>query len=373
MKPDVADTVEHIYDALLDDARLATLGAAFANLLGATSGWFPIIHLPTGTARVISPFNIPSGAAEPYQAYYNKIDPWIAAAMAGAADRTFLSDDHITARQFQQQEIFVDYVKPYFGNTTRLIGGFLPMGDEIAIIGMHRQDSLGAFPDEARHMMDRLIPPLRRLLAVRKGLDAANARTENLEATLDRVGHGILQCQADGKIIYANRTALMFLKKQGGFRGLLGGRFHTLDPTETNRLHHLIQRAASERSPSGGAMPVARVDGAAAYQIVVTPFRPPQGTRTALVMVRDTERPAPNLRLTIQSLYQLTNAETEVTMALVRGETPEEYAEARAISITTVRTQIRSILSKAGVRRQIDLVSMIAGLPPLGEPDERDR
>jgi hypothetical protein len=41
----ITTTVEHIYEALLDDEAMDSLGAAFANVLGATSGWFPIVNL----------------------------------------------------------------------------------------------------------------------------------------------------------------------------------------------------------------------------------------------------------------------------------------------------------------------------------------
>jgi hypothetical protein len=45
MKGGLEDTVQHIYDAILDDEALAGLGDAFATLLGATSCWFPVTEL----------------------------------------------------------------------------------------------------------------------------------------------------------------------------------------------------------------------------------------------------------------------------------------------------------------------------------------
>jgi PAS domain-containing protein len=109
-----------------------------------------------------------------------------------------------------------------------MLGAWIPIGDEIALLGMHRAESLGSFPDHSTHVLGSLIPPLRRLLLVRKGLDAANARTADLEATLDYVSTGVVRCTADGKIIYANRAALALLSRQDGLCGILGGRLGAL-------------------------------------------------------------------------------------------------------------------------------------------------
>jgi hypothetical protein len=93
----VSKTIEHIYDALLDDDAFARLGAAFARLLGASSGWFPIVDTQTGEAGTLAPFNIHKGAVQPYLDYYHRLDPWLAAGMVVAPDRAFVADDHITS------------------------------------------------------------------------------------------------------------------------------------------------------------------------------------------------------------------------------------------------------------------------------------
>lgn len=51
------------------------------------------------------------------------------------------------------------------------------------------------------------------------------------------------------------------------------------------------------------------------------------------------------------------------------GAQHQEIAFARNVSVHTVRTQVREILSKAGVRRQADLTRLIAAVPAM--EDER--
>lgn len=54
--------------------------------------------------------------------------------------------------------------------------------------------------------------------------------------------------------------------------------------------------------------------------------------------------------------------------ALAHGASPAEIAEARAIAVTTVRTQIHHALRKAGARTIGDLMRLVASLPKLSPP-----
>jgi DNA-binding CsgD family transcriptional regulator len=55
-------------------------------------------------------------------------------------------------------------------------------------------------------------------------------------------------------------------------------------------------------------------------------------------------------------VYGLTAAETHLVRALIAGKTPEEVSEERSVSLATVKTQLRSVFSKTGTRRQSDLI-----------------
>ncbi|MES2531118.1 MAG: helix-turn-helix transcriptional regulator [Pseudomonadota bacterium] len=60
--------------------------------------------------------------------------------------------------------------------------------------------------------------------------------------------------------------------------------------------------------------------------------------------------------------FDITHAEARVLAALVAGEQPKRYALRRSLSIHTVRTQICSLKTKMGCRRQIDLVRKVFAL-----------
>lgn len=64
--------------------------------------------------------------------------------------------------------------------------------------------------------------------------------------------------------------------------------------------------------------------------------------------------------------FGLTPSEAEVVEALAAGLAPQHIAEARAVLVDTVRTQIKAALAKTGLRRQVDLVSLVGRLHAAG-------
>lgn len=64
----------------------------------------------------------------------------------------------------------------------------------------------------------------------------------------------------------------------------------------------------------------------------------------------------------LQGLFDLTAAEARVARAIVAGETVETLAVRQRISESTVRSQLKSIYAKTGMKGQIDLVRLGSGL-----------
>lgn len=58
----------------------------------------------------------------------------------------------------------------------------------------------------------------------------------------------------------------------------------------------------------------------------------------------------------LQVFKQLTRRERQVLLALMRGATAREISKEAYVSLTTVRSQIRSILGKLGVSSQLAAV-----------------
>lgn len=60
--------------------------------------------------------------------------------------------------------------------------------------------------------------------------------------------------------------------------------------------------------------------------------------------------------------YALTPAETEIAIHVASGRSASVIAELRGVSVETARYQIKSVLAKVGVRRQVEFAGLINAL-----------
>lgn len=84
-----------------------------------------------------------------------------------------------------------------------------------------------------------------------------------------------------------------------------------------------------------------------------------QPSARVLIAVRGTDQGRGRRAAILQTLYGMTAAEVDIALQLCAGTTPESIAANRDVSIGTVRAQIKALLAKAGMSRQIELVAKI--------------
>jgi DNA-binding CsgD family transcriptional regulator len=73
----------------------------------------------------------------------------------------------------------------------------------------------------------------------------------------------------------------------------------------------------------------------------------------------------------IAAAFDLTPGEPRVAARAANGMTQQEIALEHTISISTIRSQLRSIFTKTETKTQGDLVSLLATLPAFGCSSER--
>jgi len=85
------------------------------------------------------------------------------------------------------------------------------------------------------------------------------------------------------------------------------------------------------------------------------------GASSILVVTRITPPAAPAAEL-LQGLFDLTPAEARVAREIGEGRTVETIAEMFGLSRETVRSQLKAVLGKTGLGRQVDLAALLAGV-----------
>lgn len=117
-----------------------------------------------------------------------------------------------------------------------------------------------------------------------------------------------------------------------------------------------------------------RIDGsagAAGLLVFAIAVRPDEVLRSfgdeacAILVVHPLDAPTRLDPLIVSLAFGLSPAEARVATAIAEGASPEEVARSRGVGLTTVRTQLRGVFEKMGVRRQSEMVRMLLELPRL--------
>jgi DNA-binding CsgD family transcriptional regulator/PAS domain-containing protein len=343
-------------------ARLATA------LGGQTSALWIVEH---GHVReMIS--SLSAEAVALYRQYYHALDPW--AAKAGRAPRlqARLGPELVPQRVVLASEFYHDWGARF--GVCHVVGAVVPLDAQATVtlgLALERPEAAGAFTDADRQRLNVVLPHLQRVVQLRRRLGHLEAHAQVGFTALDALPLGVVVAAADGALVFANTAAEELARRDDGLR--LGGRLcglGAMQPLEVQTLRRLVD--AVTRGGAGG-MPRITRRTRPPLAVLVAPL--PTGLRPvaavapalALVLIND---PADGPMLAapaLQQLFALTVAEADVALALAAGRRSEDIAAARAVSLPTVRTQIRQILEKTGVRHLRDLMRLLAGLP-VGRP-----
>lgn len=191
-----------------------------------------------------------------------------------------------------------------------------------------------------------------------------------LIAAIERVPFALTIVDAGGTIATVNEPARRILARRDGL-STVGGVLEARVPAETRQLRALIRdtllKPESDR-PAHGILTLSRPSGRQPLILLVRPLRACtpsclEACGRAMVLINDLEWPASGCGHLLRQTFGLTLAEAEVAASLMDGHEPRQIAERRGVRVSTIRTQIRNILAKCRVGRQIDLVKLIARLP----------
>ena len=353
--------IEHIYEALLDDAAFDALPARLADMVGARSATFQTVVGGAPVHIASHYFSAEMGA------YYmangiGAVDTWNSVVIEkGLANRAVASDDIMTRQDFERGAFYNDFFRRFGDDTGISLGAIIQTRDGHVGLGLHRALTDAAYGDEARCALQAALPHLRRLAEARTLLTAADVRQRDAEAMLHGQAAPVLLTDGAGRVLFANAAAETLLDGADGLTSRLGV-LRAVGP-QAARLETAIARAASA-VPTADAILVVRPSGAAALRVVVSPHRAPGALPgRALILIEDPAAGDDGVHGRLRQMFGLSPAEADLAVRLAEGRTPAEIAEARRVLPSTVRTQLNSLMAKTGARRQSDLVAIVARLP----------
>lgn len=357
IKPSVGD----LYEAISDDSAWAALPATAARLVGARSS---VIHELDSAGMHIGvrwSYLTDDFMADLARRHPDGRDIWVETGLgSGIVDRPVIIDDYLPEAAFLRSPLWNDVLRPHGDDTGHSIGMAHRMDGGTLAITFQRALAAGAFENVHAARFSSIATDLHRIFHVRRVLGARAARAERLEALLVGERARAMLVGPELTLIEASPDARDLLDRSDGI-ALRDGRLLPLDPSLSIALRAAVEATIGYKPVDRAVFQCPRPNAAQPWRLLVLPL-PIDAGMGCLLLIRGGEPAADRMRLWLAQQYGATGAEIAVAEALLAGAMPEEISNLRRVSLNTIRTQIRRLLEKTGVRGITQLLIMLARL-----------
>jgi DNA-binding CsgD family transcriptional regulator len=368
-REEVSELIGLIYDAALAPE---TWPVALAKVCAYVRGCAAMVFwqdraLQTGR-RVFSWGDDP-GYTESYFSDYIKISPVFALQHLAPVGEVCTVGDLVPINELRGTRFYKEWMVPqgYCDNIFSLLDY---SSTNYATFAVARSEREGFADDACRQRMRVIVPHVRRAALIGGLLDCAKVRAAELQALLDGLSAGIFLLDANATVLHANAAGQLLLKPSRRL-SRRAERFSTNDPRFDRDVQAFCAQAAVSRDAVGAnglAVPLHDEAGAAIHIGRLLPLS--SGARSHLetdgavaalfVAPASTTLDAP-LAL-VASLYKLTRRELQVLHGVLEVGAVPEVAANLGLAQRTVKSHLHRIFDKTGVRRQVDLAKLVAGM-----------
>lgn len=357
-------TLETVYDCVLEPENWTAALHQINALTGADSSAFHWGDIPTRTA--LESYHVGMSPAFLDALRQNAIF-WAMQvdAFSWKMGTVYHLSDLLSREEFENGRFYREVIVPHRQCDYMAIN---PVNDgrRLASLSVNTSTDTGVFPPRAVEMLRLLAPHITKAAKLSAAFDLKTLQAKVLEKTLDTLSSGVLLLNAQGQAIYSNAMAQRLLHDHGGIR-LAQGKLVIKDTTAEDAFNTTLATlrnlaTAKEQPPATIAIP----NDATPLIMTVLPIE--TGRRkgllgafeaTVAVFIQNMTALPPLPSEAFGTLYGFTPAETKVTMALLQGFSTADIADILGIAEGTVRTHIKSILSKTGTTRQAELVQVL--------------
>jgi DNA-binding CsgD family transcriptional regulator/PAS domain-containing protein len=376
--------IELIYEAALEPKYWELFLAKLSNELGGAAAVL-VLELPDGSDADRAPrtsvyrHGLGEEYTEVFQRHYARGLPWGSFLDLDCSLSFVSASDRFPDTALPSTDFYREYMQPQMlaaeGPIAHVIHGREP--GHLSGLALYRREGARAFCAADFALCDRLVPHLARAYAIHCELRGSLRERAALAAVLDRLPIGVVLLDARQRAVMVNRSAQRIAGLDEGLR-IDGTGLHARDPKQQALLRKLIAHAIESGSEGGigerSFLSLPRASGRRPLVLMATSLLDPgiAGARcdvAACVFVSD-----PNAREVcgtevLELLYNLTGAEAELVALLAEGRSLEEIADARRVTMNTVRSQLKQVFSKTATSRQGELLQLVlTGVATLQDP-----
>jgi DNA-binding CsgD family transcriptional regulator len=321
----------------------------------------------------------PPEALLDYTRSYHLIDPRLARLLPMAAGRWAHCHEVFDDAFVANDPFYQEFLLPYGGRWSSGIK-LMEEGGVAVMFAVTRRRERGPMAGDDLVLCDRLSWHVAKAFRLTERHRPSDDGTGVISAAMNQLGVPVFLLDGDCRIRFSNSSARS-LMSAGGALYELDGRL-ALRQADNDRAFRalgksLYGKAGDDRFPAsaylaltasgheGVALPERRhVDG-----IMLSSLMPERtigafGESPALLAVAHEQRgmsePDPAV---VASAFCLTRAEARIAIAFALGLSVEQIAERRCKAVSTVRSQVKSMLAKMGCTRQSEVVSRVLSLP----------
>ena len=360
--------LSHLLGSLYDAAGDPGLWTPFLQRLGHSTGARSVLLLMHSAGQdmytISRSWEFDPDAIRAYHDYYHAFDLWAQRGLSKPAGTVCSSAELSSRKEIESTVLYPGLMVPCdieYG----MFGVIEGSATRWASVSLFRSNSDGEFEHDDLETLRFLTPHIRRAFKLHFQLSGAKARSDGFETALDTLPTGVIFLGTKGEIKYMNRAASKAVAERDGLLATRNG-LRAEKQEESDLLAKMIRDAVSRSNGvelSGrGAVEISR-RSRPPLRVVVSPIHDKavdhrQGV-AAVAFVHDPMQRTHAEEDVLRTRYQMTPAERRVAMLLAEGHSSRTIAQLQGVTFNTVRSQIKSVLHKAGVRRQGELIRLL--------------
>ncbi len=308
----------------------------------------PAIHAAAAEARIGDP----------------AINPRVRAGMTSPVLKVMAECDFLSPDQHAIHPHYNEFARPW--DIPYICLATLERHNDLLIgLAVLRSERDGHINSQQRKVFASLAPQVRAAVRMQIALEGNGAAL--IRGALDTLSIPAFICGRTGAVQALTAAAEDMLRGEHGLS--LRNRFlHAFRDDEDKALNDAIGKAARgflhPGAPAVTTVNVRCADETKAPVVLDVMALPSialefSSVPRVVVVARGSRGDDARKAVLLQGVYGLTSAETDIALQLARGQSTEAIAQQRKVAVGTVRAQIKSMLAKLGVSRQMEFVARL--------------
>jgi len=349
-------TVSSAYESVLHEESWGVALEHLTTLTGANSSTYVMIN--NSVPEIVEAHDLDPVIMQSYNSEFASFDPFHGDIMHSAISRV-VHDKREVDQAFIAQSIWFQEFYRRHQIQSMIALPLFENGNLAGSFNIQRSVGQGDFSDQEVLVLNQIMPHLVRASQISTKMNALRRSAEYSNTVLNTLTLPVLLLEEDGRVVLVNQAAEKLIQRESSL-GLRQNRFSVINNGT------LVNLKLSSRITN---IIIQRGDGRKPLRMTTLPLAPRSILNASwqrpmyLIIFDDSELIPVSLNQLLPTLFNMTSSEVRVCIAIgCEGFSPQECSDLFGVTINTIRTQIRGVYTKMGVKRQAELVRMLTML-----------